>query len=97
MAAGDVVADTASVANGNYMDIQPGAGAEWVIHNLYWADDTELYKYDGSNTIKFASNTGEGALINVFIHVTNGDYLRIKNTSGDSAICGYDGVITKSA
>lgn len=96
MAVGDVVANTASVANGAYMDIQPGEGVEWVIHNLYWADgDIELYKYDGSNTIKYHSDTNFGALLNVFLHCTNGDYLRIKNVSGDALICGYDGIITK--
>jgi hypothetical protein len=97
MAVGDVVADTASVADTAYMDIQPASGAEWVIHNLYWADDSELYKYDGTNAIAFQANTGAGALLNAQIHVNNTDYLRIKNVSGGAAICGYDGIITKVA
>jgi hypothetical protein len=97
MAVGDVVADTASVANGAYMTIQPGSGVEWVIHNLYWSGaSVEVSKYDGTNEVKFASDTTFGALLNVYIHVTNTDYLRIKNVSGSAAvICGYDGVITK--
>lgn len=95
MAQGDVVAETASVANGAYMDIQPGAGAEWIIHNLYWAGAVELYKYDGTDTIKFSSDTAFGALMGTIINISNAHYLRIKNVSGGAIICGYDGVISK--
>lgn len=97
MAVGDIVADTTSKDDDAYLDVQPGAGAEWVIHNIYYAGAAELYKYDGSNTILFDTTTAGGAHLNVQIHVNNTDYLRIRNVSGGAAIVGYDGIITKSA
>lgn len=94
MAVGDVVAETISKDDNAYLDVQPGAGVEWVIHNIYYAGAAELYKYDGSNTILFDSSASAGAHLNVRIHLTNGDYMRIRNVSGGAAIVGYDGIIT---
>lgn len=91
------VADTASVANGEYMTIQPAGAVEWIIENLYWSGaSVEISKYDGTDEVKFASDTTFGCLLGVNIHVTNAQYLRIKNVSGSAAvICGYDGFISK--
>lgn len=95
MAAGDNVNDYSSVANGAYMNIQPGAGAVWQIFNLYFGDDWELYLSDGTNNIMIDSGTDAGALQKRSMVVTNTQYLRIKNVSGSSDYFGYDGVIWK--
>lgn len=95
MAAGDVVMDTVSVANGAYMTIQPVAGVEWVIHNIMYVGNCELSQYDGTNEVTFDTVTGAGAWVGQFFHVTNSDYLRVKNTSGATAVFGYSGMETK--
>ena len=51
MAVGDVVSGQSSIAAAAYLDIQPGAGVEWVIHNIYHEYDIELSQYDGTNTL----------------------------------------------
>jgi len=95
MAVGDVKSDLQSVANGNYLDIRPPSGEEWVIHNIYHSDDAELYFSNGTDEIRFSSHSGEGGWIGYFFHVTNSHYLRVKNVSGATALIGYDGVQTK--
>jgi hypothetical protein len=97
MAVGDVIADTVSEADDAYLDVQPAAGTDWVINNIYYAGAAELYKYDGTRAILFETTTAGGALLNVQIHVNNTDYLRIRNVSGDTAIVGYDGMITATS
>jgi hypothetical protein len=94
MAAGSVVTDLSSVADDAYLTIQPGASNEWVINNIYYAGAVEVYRYDGTNSILFASDTAAGALIQCNFRCKNGDYIRVKNVSGDAAILGYDGIVT---
>jgi len=95
MAAGDVVSGHASVNNGAYLDIQPGAGAEWIIHNLFYGGAAEIYRTNGSNDVKIDSDTALGCMMGRCFHVTNSIYLRIKNVSGGAVYCGHDGVVTK--
>jgi len=96
MAVSDVVSELASVANLDYVTIQPGAGVEWLIHNIYHEDAIELYFYDGTNSLKFEADSSFGAYFGMAIHVTNTHYLRVKNTAASgSKLIGYDGVQTK--
>lgn len=95
MAVGDKTTYIGSLADTAFKDIQPGSGAEWTIHNIYHADDVELYVYDGSNSLLFDSRTGQGAWLKYAFQLTNGYYLRIKNVSGASMIVAFDGVVTK--
>ena len=92
MTVGDtVVGLSASVADDGYMDIQPGSGIEWSIHNIFWADAVEIYWYDGTNTIKFDSDGGNGARLNTVLEVTNSKYIRVKNVSDAVQNIGYSG------
>ena len=95
MAVGDVVNGLSSVSASAYLDIVAGSGAEWVIHNIYWAGAVELYFYDGTNEIKFDSDTVFGGRIGAVFHCTESKRIRIKNVSAGAFYIGYDGVITK--
>jgi len=94
MAAGSVVTNLESVADDAYLTIQPAASNEWCINNLYYAGAVEIYRYDGTNSILIDSPTAAGALLGCNLRCTNGDYVRVKNVSGDAAILGYDGIVT---
>lgn len=94
MAAGSVVTNLESVADNAYLTIQPADGDEWVINNLYYAGAVEIYRYDGTNSILIDSPTAAGALLSCNLRCTYGDYVRVKNVSGDAAILGYDGIMT---
>lgn len=91
-----VVNITASVANGSSLDIQPSTGVEWVIHNLYWGGAVELYWTDGTNTIKFDTDSSTGGRLGTVFHCTHSTWVRIKNVSGGALSLGYDGVQTST-
>ena len=95
MAIGDVVNADSSIASSAFLTIQPGAGVEWVIHNIYHAADVELYFTDGSNDLKFDSDASMGAWTGMFFHVNNTRYLKVKNTNVAAQLIGYDGICTK--
>jgi len=97
MAVGDVVANIVSVAAGGSIVIQPAAGVEWLITNIYIPDGNtslELYKTDGTTDIKILSLNG--SLLNYNFYLTNTYYLKIVNTDTANAYSvGYDGVQTR--
>lgn len=94
MAVGDVVQGLSSITTGNYLDIQPTAGAEWVIHNVMWDKAVEVYFSDGTNNLKLDIDTSYGGRIGTVFHCTNSKYYRIK-ANGATTLIGYDGVVTK--
>lgn len=94
MAVGDIISNIASVAANAYIDIQPGAGAEWVIHNVLWDGACELYFYDGTNLLKVDADTSYGGRLGTVFHCTNTKYYRIKAITA-TRLLGYDGVVTK--
>lgn len=95
MAVGDVVADIQSIAAGAYLDIQPGSGVEWVIHNIYHESDVELNRYDGTNSLTFDTDTGAGVYAKYAFHCNNADRIRVKNANTSAKLIGYDGMQTK--
>jgi hypothetical protein len=95
MAIGDAVNGLSSVANNAYLDIQPGTGFEYIIHNLYFEGAVEMYFSDGTNNIKFDSDTAAGGRLAYVFHSTNSKYLRIKNVSGTTKFIGFDGIQSK--
>ena len=95
MAIGDKVQAMTSLAQNAYLDIQPALVIQWTIHNLYWGQDVECYLYDGTNSIKFDSDTGAGARLGGVFNVTNSIRIRLKNTNASAAYFGYDGVVTR--
>jgi len=95
MAAGDVVSNIASTAASAFLDMQPASGVEWVIHNISYEGDIELYFYDGTNSIKVDSDLGAGSMRREALHCTNSKYYRVKNIAATAKLLGYDGVQTK--
>jgi len=95
MAIGDAINTLSSVATDSYLDIQPGAGVEWIVHNVLVAETAtiELYITDGTNEEKVISSTG--GLLDYHFHTTNSIYYRVKNTSGSTEYIGFDGIISK--
>lgn len=95
MAIGDVVSGLQSIASGAQLDIRPGAGVEWVLHNIYHEDSAILQFYDGTLTLAFSTQTGPQVISNLQMHVNNTRRIRVTNNAATSKLIGYDGVQTK--
>ena len=99
MAAGDAVVAHSSIEDDAYLAVQPGAGVEWSITNIFYPDAVTLEWYDGTNSIVF--ETTDAGVAGVFAKFafpcTNAKYLRVRNISGDTDYLGYSGWVTKEA
>jgi len=98
VAAGDAyIKAPASTASGSYLDLQPGASVEVVIHNIYVATGSayEVYYSDATNNILALSMPAGGAALNLQMHCSNTYYVRVKNTSGSTIYLSADGMTTK--
>jgi hypothetical protein len=95
MAVGDVFSGLSSIAAAGYLNIQPSAGVEAVIHNIYHESDIQIEFYDGTNSLIFDTDTGAGVYAKYAFHVTNAIRIRVKNTAAAAKLIGYDGVQTK--
>lgn len=96
MAAGDVYnLGITSVAASDYLDIQPTAGVEVIIHNISHGNDAQLEYYDGTNYVVCDTHSGQGSWMGMFLHCTNGKRYRVKNISASATNICCDGVQTK--
>ena len=95
MAVGDVKKDLQSIPSNGTLDIRPPSGEEWVIHNIYHSAEAELYITNGTISAKISKHDREGGWFCYWFHVTNDQWLQVKNISSSSAVIGYDGVQTK--
>lgn len=96
MAAGDVFSGgPTSVAAAGFLTIQPAAGVEAVITNIYHDGPVELYFSDGTTDLKFDFDTAYGVFRNLGVQVTNSRYLKVKNTDTVARNIAYDGIQTK--
>lgn len=95
MAQGDAVGSVASVNASATLTVQPGAGVEWIIHNIYHADEVELRVVEGGNELLFDTSATKGSWSAYFFHLTNTHYLKVKNTASGAKLVGYDGVVSK--
>ncbi|AEG14683.1 hypothetical protein Desku_1096 [Desulfofundulus kuznetsovii DSM 6115] len=95
MAVGDVYSGLQSVAAGSFLNIQPPAGTEAVITNIYYGGKVEVYFTDGTNSVLVDSDTAAGSMQGRCFHVTNTLYLQVKNADTAAKLIGFDGVITK--
>jgi hypothetical protein len=93
---GDTYTKFENVANGDYLELLPVAGQEVVIHNIYHPNNVELRIVDGSgNECACYVEAGMSVLTNIYMHITEAQYLRIYNTSGVAINIAADGIITK--
>lgn len=96
MAAGDVYTQgPTSVADQAYLDVQPSAGTEIVIHNIWHEGDVTISRYDGSNDLPCGSLPGPMVESRLAMHCTNTNRFRIRNTAGSPKLIAVDGVYTK--
>jgi hypothetical protein len=95
MAIGDIVHGMSDVAAGSALTIQPGAGVEESIHNIYHAAEVELYIVEGANELLFDDASAKGSWSAYFFHLTNTHYIKVKNTNAASKLIGYDGIVSK--
>ncbi len=96
MAAGDVVAQApTSVGASAFLDMKPGAGIEWVIHNVSAPTTATIEVHYGSSAASVCTLVTTGGLMGFFLHCTSDVYYRIKNTGVAAVDIGYDGIVTK--
>lgn len=100
MAIGDaVVVAPTPITAGSTATIMPGAGIEWIIHNIYIptsVTSVELYATDGGANPILIDITYGGGWLNHFFHLTNAQYLALKNTGASTIYMKYDGIVSKA-
>lgn len=95
MAKGDAVGDVSSVNAAASLTIQPGAGVEWIIHNIYHEAEVELKVVEGATELLFDDTAAKGSWSAYFFHLTNTHYMKVKNTNAGAKLIGYDGIVSK--
>ena len=95
MAQGDVKSDLQTIANTGILTIQPPAGEEWIIHNIYYTQAVSFRLAKSGTFLAFDSDNGAGARFSMGIHLTNTQYLQVLNTYAGNNVIAYDGVQTK--
>ena len=95
MAKGDAVASVSSVNAAAIKTIQPGAGVEWIIHNIAHEAEVELYMVEGANKLLFDASATKGSWSAYFFHATDTVYLEVKNTNAGAKLIGYSGIVSK--
>jgi len=94
-APGDVVADCQDITTGARLDIQPGVGVEWIIHNLVFDANITLERFDGTLTAIGPSFIGpDWQPLSPGFHVNNADRIRIVNDDAATKTICYDGIQT---
>jgi hypothetical protein len=97
MASGDAVNALASVAASGTLNIQPGAGNEWIVHNIFLPEGStsgvEVYAVTGA--VECLLKTVTDPLLTFNFHVTNTYFLKLKNLAGVNVVLGYDGIVVK--
>jgi hypothetical protein len=84
------------LADEGTLDVQPAEGGEAVVHNIWYGGAVEIYRNDGTNTVKVNEDSSSGIMEWLAYHVTNSEYITIKNVSGGAVDVGYDGIYTKA-
>jgi len=96
MALGDVISFIGSVTAAGSVVAQPPAGTEWVIHNIWHADDL-FPRFVSSGGFFFIASIapflGANVETNLQFHLTNSVYLAFGANSAQQF--GYDGIVTK--
>lgn len=94
MAKGDIVSGLSEIAAGATMTIQPEAGREVVIHNIYHDGEAEIYIVESALELLFDISGSKGAWSAYFFHLTHDHYLKVKNTNAATKLIGYDGIVS---
>ena len=95
MAKGDAIGDISSVNAGAVLTIQPGAGIEWIVHNIFHEGEVKIYVVKSTNELLFDDAAAKGSWSAYFFHLTNAQYFKVENTNAASKLIGYDGIVSK--
>jgi len=94
MSLGQVYSTLTTLPASGTLSIQPEAGKEAVIHNIYYSGSIEVYFTNGTLQVKIHSDDSYGDLQGYW-HVTSDRYLQIVDKTGSGNTVGFDGVYTK--
>jgi len=92
-AVGDAVADCQSIATTAVLTMQPGSGIEWIVHNVWFNDNIEIRRFDGTDT--WALQLLGPDFQPFTAHLTNTSYMTVQNLAGGNRVICYDGIVSK--
>lgn len=107
MARGDVVSDIQTIATGNDLTYQPGAGVEVMITEIgsdVWTGNepdrsprVSVFLTDGAIDSRVRGTEGNATSWNrpLRLLINNTNYLKIVNNDGGNAVLSYTGIQTK--
>lgn len=85
MAAGDAKHSYGdNIAANAFFAIQPGAGEQWVLTNIFYSGSVEIYFRDdtlGQEIGPIIPDSGAGAMLGLNIHMTERYFVRVKAIS----------------
>jgi len=90
---GDRVGDIKDITNGNFLEVRPPIGEVWYISEIAVEGAAELYRTNGTTDTKLFDFNAP--LIGFVFHVSNENYIKIKNVSGGTQRMSYSGVRVK--
>jgi hypothetical protein len=94
MAVGNAVTLNDSLTGSGILIITPSGSTEWIIHNVAVTGAATLQTYDGTNTVVLYNMAAGQWLSNLQIHVNATTYLQLVDTSGNTNLVHYDGIVS---
>lgn len=92
---------SATVAAAGSYDIKPGAGVEWIIHNIIYGGSTynvsmqvDVLVVDGSTVTYYNRDNSQGGLTGYTWHLTNTHFIRVINSGSNSINVNWNGVVS---
>lgn len=94
MPAGDFRGTIVQLLPGSTFAIQPPAGEEIIIHNIYTSNTVDFQVVNSQRTITLEPNLVT-CLTGYFFHASNVHYFQFINKTSETIYVGYDGIATK--
>ena len=97
MASGDAVNALVATAYNATLDIKPGTGVEWIVHNIIIPDGltTGVSLYYVTGAVTSLVGTFKKSLIGFNFHATATYYYQLKVLEATTQNIGYDGIVVK--
>ncbi|MHA1286993.1 MAG: hypothetical protein ACTSPB_06255 [Candidatus Thorarchaeota archaeon] len=95
MSIGDTVISLFELPGLSTVDIQPSAGIEWEIHNIFVGATCLLSITDGSTSLQIETLGPDSPIEKAKFEITNSVYLQLENTTGSTTLVSYMGVVVK--
>lgn len=98
MASGDAVGSIENINDDAAITIKPGAGIEWIVHNLFVPDGSptnsvQVHVVDGSGSMLIGEISS--SMLQMTFHISNTQWLTMTNKTGGTILLGYDGIVVK--